>query len=290
VWKVTEKEKSIISNVKQLKLDYPMFFRTIIGFIIFSFIIPICIWFLYLIGHYIIIIPTDFSAGELLAYWGAILSFMSTSFLGILVLWQNIKANNISNRLSLIEKKRFKLDLQPFVLVSEWKVQNIYLKDVYQMPKDLYIQIAPFDESLQSVSTLRLTFINTSNTYTIVNYLTAKVYNNYADDDSLVDEWTNATVNQPNGRLYLQSGEKKDIVFYCSYEKMESFTGKRIRLELGLSNRYDEVYKETFEVIFISLTGTNVNGWYVNLNPQKYKIERYDKELKKFVFECEEKE
>lgn len=284
---MTEKEKRVIENTKQFKADYPNLFKRIMFVGIASLVIPIVIWFVYLVGHFWPLIPTDISAGELLSFWGTVLSFIGTICLGALALWQNIKANSISKRLSLIERERFKLDLQPFVLLTDWKIQEEEWRDVTIYPKKLYFSIGSIEDGVTEYPCLSLKLTNTSNTYTMVSYSGAEVYKIDANK-TLVDKWGVGSSNQKDTKLYLESGHTDEIVFYCSKEKMKSFQSNRVRIEFILSNRFDEKYKETFDIIVLSL-GDNYNeGWYVSLNPQNYRIEKYDKEREGYYLEDED--
>lgn len=285
---MTEKEEKIKQSINELKSDYPTFYRVFIIAVGVGLSIPFFVWFIvwliYHIGHYYPLIPTDISAGELLTFGGAIFSAISTTCLGALALWQNIKANSINKRLSLIERRRFKLELQPFVLVTDWKVEMVDINNIIEKPQRLFINIAHDKTGSLEVPCLTLFFTNTSNTYVMVDYSIAKV----CKRDVVDDIWGNSMSNQANGTLYLESGHTGEIGFYCSNDKMKSFSGKRIELVLILKNGFDEAYRESLEIDVPVLRENSKDSWYVDLHPQRYKIERFDIKQNKYISEYDE--
>ncbi|MBU3186539.1 hypothetical protein [Clostridium estertheticum] len=276
---MTEKEKGIFKYIKEAKVEYAKVY-CILKWITSGIILtPILIWLSYLIGHKYRLISTDITAGDSLAFFGAILTFISTALLGALALWQNVKANSINDRLSMLEKARFKLDLQPFVLLTNWKVELEEYATILEAQK-IYIQI---DGSKlgNGYSCLTLYFSNTSNSYVLLSYSNAKVYHN----DTFIENLGNTLLNQQNENLFLESGATNEISLFCSKKKMASFLGKKIRLELILNNRFSERYKETIDIVVPVL---DQESCYVVLNPQNYQIQKYDPKKKKFILENEE--
>jgi|GEM_PF-2583714 len=276
---MTEKERKIFNSINQLKVDYPVFYKMFKWVSIFITSIPIFIWFSYRMGHHHVLIPTDTSEGELLAFYGTILSFISTLGLGALALWQNIKANNINNRLSLIEKKRFKLELQPFVVVTDWSLKKESVFNILDNSRTLRFQISNIDKQEANCAFLTLHFTNTSNTFTTIDYLTGSVYYN----DKFVENLSNGTINKTNTTLYLESGQKGEMEFYCSFEKFLGFDGKKVQLKFNLRNKFNDIYRETIDIFIPTIfEADDDKGWDVVLNTQNYKIERFNKETNQF--------
>ena len=64
--------------------------------ILFVVIIPGVIWMAYWVGdNYFILINTSLSVGDALGFYGSILSFVSTTILGIIAVWQNIRLQKL---------------------------------------------------------------------------------------------------------------------------------------------------------------------------------------------------
>lgn len=271
---MTEKEQLITENIKQIKTDYPLFYKRLKRTVILTVLVPILlIWLSYRVGYYYILLPTNASEGELLSLWGSILSFISTLCLGALALWQNVKANNINNRLSLIEEERLKFDIQPFVIISGWHIKTENKSIIKARHEKVCFQISeipPASESKIVYLTIKLT--NTSNTFTMVNYLRGRVYNN----DDLVDSLESDSFNLEDLSIYLKSGEEKEIGFYCTYSRMLDFNRKKLQFDFKLRNRFNDTWNETIEIFVsgVSVSGTYNNDWFIELNPQAYKIEK----------------
>jgi hypothetical protein len=279
---MTDKEKKIKQLIKQLEFDYPNFYCRLKIAIFISFLIPIIIYFIYFIGYWFPLLPDYIKAGELLSFYGSVLAFIGTMSLGSLALWQNIRANNINKRVSLLESKRLIFDFQPFVLVSDWKIEILPQKHVETIETGLCIQIGKVDESDLKVACLKLNLINTSNTYTIVNY---KSGISTKDNGSNVITWMNSTTNKHNGKIYLGIGDESSIRLYCSKEEMINILQRKIAIELILENRFGDRYQESFELYIRNSISTQ--NWYISMSPQKYKIGRFDKKTKELITELE---
>lgn len=104
---MNEKEKKLVSNLKKLKADYPTLEKYLNYIIAIVLMIPILIWLVYLIGHHKTIIPTDITAGELLSFYGTLLSFLGIFCLSALALWQNEKANQMNERLIKLQLEEY---------------------------------------------------------------------------------------------------------------------------------------------------------------------------------------
>ena len=213
---------------------------------------------------------TMWGASDVLNFYGSLLSFAGTVVLGALALWQNNKANDMNERLMKIENERFKLELQPYVLVTNWRLESKDIIDLILSPQKLYIQIQNSQIEELECACLSLNLANTSNSVTIVNYIDANVYHN----EKFIESWSNSTANQQNSKIYIPCGEIGEISFYCSKEKMFSFLGKKISINLILENRYGERYKEIFDIVIAQLSKNSDNSWYLYISPQNYKIEK----------------
>lgn len=210
---------------------------------------------------------TLWGATDVLSFYGTILSFLGTVGLGALVLCQN-------SRLMKLEETRFDLELQPFVTITNWKVLNVerYKELIY--PKEISIEIENVLNEKDAIVKLVIYFTNTSNTFTIINYHGAKVFNNDLDDKKVYDEWNISYTNQQNTKLLLDIKETGKIVFFCKKTTLMNYMGKRITLELILENKLSHRYKATIDIIISTISETS-DGWYIPLYPQNYRLGKF---------------
>ncbi|WP_346891230.1 hypothetical protein [Clostridium sp. UBA3887] len=276
---MTEKELKILNTIKQLKIEYPFFYKIFKWISIFIVLTPVFIWLSYRIGHYYVLIPTDTSEGELLAFYGTILSFISILGLGALALWQNIKANNINNRLSLIEQKRFKLDLQPFVVVTGWDFKRKITAAILHNPPIICFEIIRMEKNDLFCAFVTLEFTNTSSTYIMMNYLEGRMYYN----GNFIETLKNCSCNLYDTTLYLESGKKGKMGFYLPITKINEIRQKTLKLDFTLKNRFNDIYKETIEIgIPVIHEMDNENNWHVVMYTQNYKIKKFNSETNKY--------
>lgn len=213
---------------------------------------------------------TLWNASDMLNFYGTILSFAGTVILGLVAWFLNVKANQLNKRLTNLEERRFTLETQPYAVITDWVLSLENTFDVVLSPKKLYFEISPVCSDWNS-SCLSLSFTNTSNTFISIHYSTAKVYKN----DKHIDTWCNGTVNQQKSMLFLNCGETREIVFYCKKEKMETFLGTKICLELILENRFSERYKESIDIIIPTMKDLDKEKGYIHIHPQNYRIQKF---------------
>ncbi|QLY78063.1 hypothetical protein [Clostridium intestinale] len=274
---MTEKERILIESIKLKKKEYPSFYRGIKIFMIIIIFSPIIIWICYRLGKYNVIIPTDTSEGEYLAFWGTFLSFISTLGLGVLALWQNINANRINNRLSIIEEKRFKLDFQPFIVVKDWDIQKT--NNLLQ-PDIPCIQISDMYKC-ESYGYLTLTFKNTSNTYAVIEYVEGNVYHN----DKLLESLTNNCYYKKDYKIHLEREQEGALRFYCSVSKMIKFNNNKLRLKFVITNKLGDRYKETIDIFIHSIVLKNNKQWYASISSRTCGIEKYNEKMQQYEIE-----
>lgn len=173
------------------------------------------------------------------------LTFVSTIVLSILALQASNKANALSEKVIEIEKDRYRLELRPFVLVSNWESFEIDSKTLVNDPKEKYIQIGMYKSGTALGLALELT--NTTESCVTVQYSSGIVRN-----PELC--WGNAAVNQENLKMTLNPGDKDRFIFYASPEFMKKQISQRVIIEMTLENRFSKRYKETFAIIITSLS------------------------------------
>ena len=214
----------------------------------------------------------EWSAGELLEYIGTILTFISTIILSVLALQASNKANKLSEKVIENEQDKYRLEMRPFVLVSDWKAFEIDNKELFDDPKEKYIQIGLYKGGTALGLALELT--NTTESCITVQYERGTTRNPEFC-------WSNAAVNQENLKMSLAPGDKDRFIFYAPPEFMEKQISQRVTVELTLENRFSKRYKETFVIIITSLSDkvSRTQGkWHCHLFAQEYTIGRLEKD------------
>lgn len=169
--------------------------------------------------------------------------------------------------------------------MNNWEIKKIPFELILKpKPQNVFIEIEHCNYDKSELVCLTLSLINTSNTYTMVTYSSAKAYGN-TDSDTV--EWKNSKVNQTNEKVYLRSGEMGVINFYCQKEQILYLLKGRIELVLILENGLGDRYQEKLELYVLSVDLSNFENFYVNLHPQKYKIGKFNKITKELIFELE---
>lgn len=241
---------------------------TIIGF--FAPLIVVHLLFKWYSG--IDFLVAEWGAGDLLGYIGTGLTFIGTIVLSIFALLASNKANALSEKVIEMEKDRYRLELRPFVLVSNWEAYEIDSKELVDDPKEKYIQIGMYKTGKALGLALELT--NTTQSCITVQYNQGIVRN-----PDLC--WGNAAVNQENMKMTLAPGDTDKFIFYAPPEFMEKQIGQRVTVELTLENRFSKRYKETFVIIITSLSDkvSLIPGkWHCHLFAQEYTIGRFEKD------------
>lgn len=216
-------------------------------------------------------ITSEISADGMLGYIASGISAVSTLILAVVAVMQTKKANQMSEHLMELEDNRYKLEVRPFVMISNWKAYTMKALDIYTKPQALSIQIGEVDES-DEVVCMELFFQNTTDSFEQLSYWGCK-----ATDDSF--EWKYSASNQNNMKLQIQPNDSKSIVFYAREDWLRSQIGKWMKMELIFENRFADKYKETIDILITSLNlnnpGTEYEKWDFMLFAQNYRIGKF---------------
>ena len=285
VGNVNEKtEKDMNNTHMQIKNLWTQHKRLIIRCAVVGFCAPLIVVHL-LFKWYcgIEFFVAEWDAGDLLGYIGTMLSFAGTIVLSVLALQASEKANALSKSVIEQEEDRYRLEMRPFVLVSNWKAYGIEAEQLVDDPQAKYIQIGEYKSGKAVGLALELT--NTTQSCITVQYSggTAR----YPDKS-----WGNAAVNQENLKMSLGPGAKDEFIFYANQSFMEEQRHQRIVVELILENRFSKRYKETFVLIITALSdkvSVTPGKWYCHLFAQEYTIGRLKKnEHGEYIYIAEE--
>lgn len=235
-------------------------------------------WWVWLIGCIIFLsivqilfsIPAPCKFLEAVWSAGDFITFVGTVVLGCVAVSQTQRANEMSEKLMDIENNRYKLEIRPFVMVTDYKAYELYNNQLLFAPDKLYIQIGEHKDSEMALG-IGLRIQNTTESYLTVEYC-----GGYAEQL----EWSNSATNQPNRKLRLLAGKSAEMVFYASPEYMQELIGKFITVEFILENRFAERYKESFQIIITTLSNKCVHKegqWYLDCAIQTFKIGKFRK-------------
>ena len=180
----------------------------------------------------------------------------------------SIKANELSERILTMEENRYKLELRPFVFLSNWEAYEISFKELIDNPTKKYIQIGEY--KIGTALGISMEFTNTTQSCISVSYSCGKAR---TPDKS----WGYTAVNQENLKMTLSPGDKDRFVFYASPNFMKGQLHNRISVELILENRFAEKYIEKFDLIITGLSDEVFlipGKWHCSLIAQEYTIEK----------------
>lgn len=104
ILRMENKQKSWLDKLLNFGENHPK--RLILYLLLMGGGIQLIIQSTYWIGRWWGIV-TDYSAGEVLGFWGSFLAFIGTFVLGAIALWQNKKVNDINERLLEIEEAKY---------------------------------------------------------------------------------------------------------------------------------------------------------------------------------------
>lgn len=213
------------------------------------------------------------------AVWeaGDLISLVGTLILGYIAMKQANEANEsadaankISNRLMDLEFERYKLENRPFVMVADWRAENLQLNQIFN-PDKLYIQIARYDEK-GPILGLSLFIQNTTN---------APLSVEFKDGCTEEYEFMYSTTNQPKQKLMVQPFDIQEMVFYAAEDEIRKLKGKTLKMNFILENRFTERYQESFKIIVASidnLAELPPSRWFCSLFVQEFEIGKFKKD------------
>ncbi len=231
---------------------------------------PVLVWGIYLFGNLVWGLQTDLSADGMLGYWAAIISAISTVFLGFITLALSKKADKTNDDLLAVQKNQYLLEVRPFVMITDWKASGMNFKDIVLAPTKIYICIDKLAEKQSEVSCLSLFVTNTTKSFLLANYGKGSITNNVKEKT-----FAKSAANQFNTSLLLQPGETKELVLYGKVGFFRKLRGEKIIFTFYLDNRLGDRYQETFEVTILMYSDAfeeGIDDWYTTLDVQNYAI------------------
>lgn len=128
---------------------YPI--KCICFILLLGLLVPLFIQIPYWIGKYYLLINTDFKASDILSFWGNFLTFIATTGLGVLALWQNKiiqdKANDENKKLQEQNNKLREQDVERYRLECMSKYySNVIFCDGVQISTNYSLHDTQNDE------------------------------------------------------------------------------------------------------------------------------------------------
>ena len=211
--------------------------------------------------------------------WGAgdLITFVGTIVLGYVAYRQTNKANETSDRLLSIEEMRYKLELRPFFMITDYKAYAKKKIDLIKNPDKVYISIAGEDVE-NDVLCIELALTNTTNSFMTVKYDSA-----YSVDYEKPIKWQHCMINQKSGIIPIQPGETEGIVLFAPPTFFDNnFTWNRLCLQFTTENRLAQRYAEYVTIYPTSLSNKTVgcspdDKWFLSMSVEKYSIKRLER-------------
>lgn len=203
---------------------------------------------------------------------GDLIALVGTLTLGYISMRQTAKANDMSKKLMDIEIQRYKMEIRPFVMVTNWEVFPINHSDIVAAsPKELYIKIGSCDlnNEKETAIGLVLTFQNTTAAPLLLSFKSAKDQNN---------SFSKGIANKNNEKLFLRPDQEKKITFCMTQNEIKSLS-HTIRWEFILENRFADRYQESFDTLVLNIEPKSLGDeWYCNLSVQNVSIGKFVKD------------
>ena len=175
------------------------------------------------------------------------------------------QANETSDRVLKLEEEQFKMEIRPFFLVTDWEVCKGIPAEFEDKHQTIAYQVGK--DQTGSLVTLILELTNTTQAYEVIRYNGAM--------SSSGERWGLCVKDRNGISLGIPAGESRRVCFYAEKSFFSEIEGKTISFEFVLENRFDERYKESFDLVVIRF---NWDQKDCNISPQKYEIQAFTKD------------
>ena len=177
------------------------------------------------------------------------------------------QANETSDRVLKLEEEQFKMEIRPFFLVTDWGVCKTVPAEFEDKHRTIAYQVGTDTDRTDNRVVLIPELTNTTQSYEMVRYSNAISSNG--------KRW-GLCVSDRNGiSLGIPAGESRKFCFYSDESFFSDIEGKTVSFEFVLENRFDERYKESFDLVVIRFNWERKD---CNISPQKYEIQAFTKD------------
>lgn len=206
---------------------------------------------------------TLWSAADAVGFYVSLLSAGGAIFLGYVAIRQN-------NRLMKLEEKKFKIDNQPFVTLTECRIFKADFSETINNQRIPHAEISPVLGKDQ-MWVLSFDFTNTGNGFTIVNYVGCDVVNNIGTERRKIESLGNGHYGTTRKNLTLQTNESGTYHLLCTKDKLESFKHVRLQFKFVLENKFNNRYVEEFVLILI-MNDMDKEDVLIDYSAQEYNV------------------
>lgn len=235
-------ENNILELLKKYKWKIVLFGILCFGLCLLVVQIP------YWIGDIKTMIWTDFSAESVLGFLGDFLSAAGTVILGWVAMKQTDYANKISDRLLMLEERRYNDEHKPAIVLDWVKLHDSSYRKIAMnvaYPGRLYYVDSPNYDPNTKDGFWEMNIINTGTTG-IYNCVVEKVSS--VPDELKIDCIAGDIWDAP---FNLKPGESMELNLYVNPDIIERYAQKKIEsitLRLRCINNFGEKYCMTFTV------------------------------------------
>ncbi len=205
------------------------------------------------------------------AVWepGEILTLLGSVFLGIVAVYQTYESNALSKRMLDLEEDKYKLELRPFVMITDSVLRRYHIKNIMEFPGDFeYCTSILSCDTSQNRLALSIEVQNTTESYLMIGH--HKIISE--DNNGANISFTNC-VETPSRFMGIRAGETKKLTYLFGTQWVGKLAGNRYKFIFTLINRLGESYLESCEVDFIKLQCEDQLDVY--LEAQGYEVNKY---------------
>lgn len=219
---------------------------------------------------------SEISADGILGYIGTCVSTLGSLFVGVVAILQSNKANEIAENAQEFDSWHFKMDIRPFIIVSDIKCETMSINNVLMKnEKPIYIfdEDAEIDHSSdvqkKDCEVIWMYVANTTDSLVTIQF------------DEMTDNYQN------NYKLHMMNNVKKKTIikgqstgvigFYSSDKFWKKQSSSLSKYSFILENRFGERYKESFylNIVYEMRTESNDGTYRPLFTAQDYNCVKF---------------
>lgn len=181
------------------------------------------------------------------------------------------KANELSERVTQLEEYRYKMEVRPYILITNWEVKKGKPAEFEDKKDVMSYQVGPY--SADDGVSIILEAINTTPYFEIVQYSCAETITCERESP----KWEFSVNNRNNLAIGIPAGEYKKICFNANRNFFSNFNGHAVKMQFILTNRFGDRFNESVE---LWITTLNWENEFCMIQPQNYKVQAYSKDHK----------
>ena len=208
------------------------------------------------------------------AVWepGEILTLLGSIFLGIVAVYQSYESNALSKRMLDLEEDKYKLELRPFVIVTDSVLRYCNPKNIFDFPEDFEYCVSILShEAPDKRLALSIEVQNTTESFLMIGHHKIIPEAENGKDISFTNCLEAVSPYKPPSRyMGIRAGETKKVTYLFGNQWVNDLVGNRYEFVFTLINRLGERYEESCEVVFLKLQCENRPNCYIEA--QNYEV------------------